>query len=238
MNYALIFAGGIGQRMNTISLPKQFLKVHNVPIIVHTIRHFQNCKEIDGIVVVCIKDYIDFMKQLKHEFGLSKIIDIIPGGDSGQASIRNGILRINEIAKPNDLVLIHDGVRPLINEETIIKNVECALKHGNCITVTKSSETIVVTKNEEVSHTVDRENSRFARAPQTFRIKDIFEAHQKAQQDKLPFIDSATLMAHYGHKLHIVDGPVNNIKITTPIDFFIFKAILDEKESEQINFLY
>lgn len=237
MNYALIFAGGSGQRMNTISLPKQFLKVHNVPIIVHTIRHFQNCEKVDGIIVVCLKDYIEMMEQLKKEYGLSKIKAIIPGGDSGQASIRNGILKLKEIAKEDDFVLIHDGVRPLIDEATILKNIECAQKHGNCITVTKSSETIVVTKRDEVSHTVDRENSRFARAPQTFVLKDILTAHLDAQKEELSFIDSATLMAHYGHKLHIVEGPVNNIKITTPIDYFIFKAILDEKESEQINFL-
>ncbi len=237
MNYALIFAGGIGQRMNTISLPKQFLKVHNVPIIVHTIRHFQNCSKIDGIVVVCVKDYIELMEQLKKEYGLDKIISIIPGGENGQASIRNGLLELEKHIKLEDIVLIHDGVRPLIDEETILKNIECAEKNGNCVTTTKSTETIVVTHDGNVTGTIDRENSRFGRAPQTFRLKDILAAHRLAQKDNLMFIDSATLMTNYGHKLHFIDGPVNNIKITTPIDYFIFKAILDEKESEQINFL-
>jgi len=237
MNYALIFAGGIGQRMNTISLPKQFLKVHNVPIIVHTIKHFQKCPKIDGIVVVCVKDYIDFMEQLKKEYDLNKIISIIPGGENGQGSIRNGLVELEKHAKPEDIVLIHDGVRPLIDEQTILNNIESAVKNGNCVTTTKSTETIVVTKGESVTGTIDRENSRFGRAPQSFRLKDIMEAHRKALKDGLTFIDSATMMTHYGHKLHFIDGPVNNIKITTPIDYFIFKAILDEKESEQINFL-
>lgn len=237
MNYALIFAGGIGQRMNTISLPKQFLKVHDVPIIVYTIKHFQKCEKVDGIVVVCVKDYIDLMEQLKEEYGLTKIISIIPGGENGQGSIRNGLLELKKLAKPEDIVLIHDGVRPLINEETILKNIECVEKDGNCVTTTRSTETIVVTHNDSVTGTIDRENSRFGRAPQSFKLKDILEAHELAKKDNLTFIDSATMMTHYGHKLHFIDGPVNNIKITTPIDYFIFKAILDEKESEQINFL-
>lgn len=237
MNYALIFAGGIGQRMNTISLPKQFLKVHNIPIIVHTIKHFQKCPKIDGIVVVCVKDYIDLMEELKKEYDLTKIISIIPGGENGQASIRNGLLELEKHAKPEDVVLIHDGVRPLINEETILKNIDCAEKNGNCVTTTKSTETIVVTHDGSVTGTIDRENSRFGRAPQSFKLKEILQAHKEAQKDKLSFIDSATMMTHYGHKLHYIDGPVNNIKITTPIDYFIFKAILDEKENEQINFV-
>ena len=237
MNYALIFAGGTGQRMNTTSLPKQFLKVHDKPIIVHTVQHFENCSGINGIVVVCLYEYIDFMKELAQKYNLKKIIAIVPGGSNGQESIRNGLNELRKIAKADDIVLIHDGVRPLIDEDTICRNIECVKANGNCITTTKSTETMLVVKNNDVIDTINRDYSRFGRAPQSFKFFDIYEAHKKAEKECLLFIDSATLLNHYGYKLHTIDGPVNNIKITTPIDYFIFKAILDEKESEQIKFL-
>lgn len=237
MNYALIFAGGTGQRMNTVSLPKQFLKVHGAPIIVHTIRHFQKCPSIDGIVVVCIKEFIGLMNELKEQYGLNKVMSVIEGGDTGQASIMNGLLFLKSLANQDDIVLIHDGVRPLINQETIIKNIECVKKNGNCITTTKSTETIVITDGDNVTGTINRDNSKFGRAPQSFILKDILKAHISSKEKGLSFIDSATMMSHFGFKLFTVDGPVNNIKITSPIDYFIFKAILDEAESEQIKFL-
>ncbi len=122
MNFAVIFAGGTGQRMNTESLPKQFLKVHGKEIIVHTIEHFQYCEDIDGIVVVCISSFIDFMKELKEKYKLNKILKIVPGGDCGQSSIFNGLSAIKEFShSDNDIVLIHDGVRPLIDKATIEK---------------------------------------------------------------------------------------------------------------------
>lgn len=237
MNYVLIFAGGVGQRMNTLSLPKQFLKVHDVPIIVHTIKHFENCNLIKGIVVVCLKEYIPLMFDLKKEYGLNKIIDIIPGGETGQDSIRNGLFYLENIIKKEDIVLIHDGVRPLIDEETIVNNINCVLTKGNAITTTKSTETVLISNGDDVSGIVDRSVCEYGRAPQSFYFKDILTAHKKALKDNLNFIDSACLMEHYGYKLHAVIGPSFNIKITTPIDYFIFKAILEEKENEQIKFL-
>lgn len=239
MNYAVIFAGGVGQRMNTVSLPKQFLKVHNKEIIIHTLEHFQKCDQIDGIVVVSVKEYLGLMQELIEAYKITKVVKIVPGGDCGQASIFNGLAAARELSKSDkDIVLIHDGVRPIITDEVIKNNIKCVEENGTCITVAKANETILVLDGKEVDKVVDRTNCYLGRAPQSFYLKDIYEAHLRANaEERHDFIDSAMLMQHYGYKMHSVVGPDNNIKITTPMDFYMFKAMLDVKENEQIKVL-
>lgn len=237
MNYALIFAGGVGQRMNTISLPKQFLKVHGKPVIVHTIEHFQKCSSIDGIIVVCVRDYMNMMFELKEKYGLTKILDIVPGGENGQTSIFHGLQALNNFSKSKtDIVLIHDGVRPLIDEETIMNNIECVKQHGTCVTVAKAIETVLFMEDASVKEVVDRSKCYLGRAPQSFYFADIYECHKKAlEMNVREFVDSVTMMKHFGYSISTVEGPINNIKITTPMDYYMFKAILDVKENEQIK---
>ena len=237
MNIALIFAGGTGQRMNSVALPKQFLIVHGKPIIVHTILHFENCSEIDKIVVVSLEDYIPKVKELKEEFNLTKVVSVVAGGKTGQESIYNGLKEAKRIQESDkDIILIHDGVRPIIDDETIKNNISCVKENGNSITIAKSQETILIIEDNDVENVLDRSKCYMGRAPQSFYLNDIYEAHLKAIEiNKFDFIDSAMLMKYFGHKLHTVNGPVNNIKVTTPLDFFLFKAMLDAKESEQIK---
>lgn len=122
MNFALIFAGGVGQRMNTVSLPKQFLKVQNKEIIIHTLEHFEECEGIDGIVVVCKEEYIDLMKELIKKHRITKVMTIVPGGENGQQSIFNGLDAASRLSSSEeDIVLIHDGVRPIITNDVILK---------------------------------------------------------------------------------------------------------------------
>ena len=130
----------------------------------------------------------------------------------------------------------NDGVRPLINEDIITRSIECAKQYGNAITVTPAIETIItVSEDDSVDQIMDRSKCRMARAPQTFRLCDIVEAHNKAITDgALNMIDSAMLMSHYGATLHVVEGPVENIKITTPSDFYVFRAISEARENSQI----
>lgn len=238
MNIALIFAGGTGQRMNTRTKPKQFLELNGKPIIVHTIGKFEEHPLIDGIVVVCVEDWIPYMKSLLEKYQLKKVRWVVPGGATGQQSIRNGLYALwEDKTVPRDaLVLIHDGVRPLIDEDTITRNIACAKEKGNAVTVTAASETIInVTQDDKVSNILDRSVCKLARAPQTFRLKDIVGAHQQAETEGLAsMIDSAMLMSHYGFILHTVEGPVENIKITTPSDFYIFRAIYEAQENSQI----
>ncbi len=237
MNIGLIFAGGVGSRMHSKEKPKQFLTIAGEPIIVHTIKHFQKCKSVDAVVVVCVKDWIDYFNKLVYKFRLTKVKAVVPGGASGQLSIYNGLLEAKKLAKDEpSIVLIHDGVRPLINKELLKDNIECVQKHGSCITSAIVKETIVEINDDFSIKTIpDRAHSRVAKAPQSFWLDDILSAHNTARESGITdFIDSCTMMTHYGKKLHMIDGPYENIKITTPDDFYTMRAILEAKENEQI----
>ena len=235
-NIALIFAGGTGQRMNSRTKPKQFLELHEKPILVYTLEKFQNNKKIDGIILVILSDWIEYTQKLVNRYYLDKVKVIVPGGSSGQDSIYNGLLAAKALYPDNALILIHDGVRPLIDEATIYADIECALKNGSAITVTPAIETITTDSvDNKVGRIIDRSKCMLARAPQCFFLDDILAAHNQAKADNLSFIDSASLMQHYGHDLYTVVGPVENIKITTPEDFYIFRAMIDAKENKQFN---
>ena len=237
MNIALIFAGGVGQRMNSRALPKQFLELHGKAIIIHTIEHFDNHPEIDAVVCVCHNDWIEYFEKLLKKFGITKVKAVVGGGATGQESIRKGIEKISELFPDDSIVLIHDGVRPLINEELITDNIACVKKYGNSITVTPAIETITLCpedKSNEVQDVLDRSRCMLARAPQCFILRDIAEAHRLAAEEGFEAIDSAMLMRHYGQTLHTTLGGPENIKITTPSDFYIFRAIVDARENSQI----
>lgn len=236
MNIALIFAGGTGKRMNSKSKPKQFLELNGKPILIHTIEHFEKCKKIDYIYIVCLKEWISYLNLLINKYQIEKVKKVLEGGLTGQESIRNGIFSIREdIDEENAIVLIHDGVRPLINQEVILDNITSVEKYGSAITVIPAYETVIKVDNNTIQEVVDRESCRLARAPQSFYLSDIYESHKRAfEENKIDFIDSATLMRNYGYKLHCVEGPIENIKITTPSDFYIFRAILEAKENSQI----
>lgn len=237
MNIAVIFAGGVGQRMNTRALPKQFLEVHGKPVLVYTLEQFQNHPMIDKIIVVCLTDWIDYCRQLVVKFHMTKVADVIPGGQSGQESIWHGVKRAKADFPDDAVVLIHDGVRPLVDESTITKCIQTVRKKGNAITVSPAIETIFKKnpQTSEVGEIFRRSDCEMAKAPQCFILKDIYEAHCRANAEKQgDFIDSASLMQHYGMKLYTVEGSPENIKITTPSDFYIFRALLDAKENMQI----
>jgi 2-C-methyl-D-erythritol 4-phosphate cytidylyltransferase len=238
MIIGIIFAGGVGTRMNSKEMPKQFLEMYNKPVIIHTIEHFENNPEIDAIVVVCIKDWIPYFNKLLYKFRIDKIKKIVDGGDTGQLSIYNGLCAAKELAGDEpSIVLIHDGVRPLISSKLLSQNIACVKKNGSAITAGIVKETIVVINEENcIEQVPTRDKSRVAKAPQCFYLDEILKAHNKAlSENKINFIDSCSMMQYYGHKLYMVDGPYENIKITTPEDFYIMRAILEAKENSQIN---
>lgn len=237
MNIALVFAGGTGQRMNTASKPKQFLELHGKPIIIYTLEYFQKHSQIDGIVVVCLESWIDYCENLLKKYQIDKVLKIVPGGNSGQESIFNGLEVAYQISdNEQDIVLIHDGVRPLINEALITNCIASVKKHGNAITVSPAIETILLkTEDGDIGNILKRSECEMAKAPQCFYLNDIYSCHLKAKAaGKDDFIDSASLMQYYGYKLNAVEGPLENIKITTPADFYIFRAIMDARENLQI----
>lgn len=239
MNIAVIFAGGVGSRMNTVSRPKQFLELNGKPIIIYTLELFDNHPDIDGIVVACIKDWIPFLEKMIKKFEINKVEKIVPGGKSGQESIYNGLCAAEDFTKSKcddaSIVLIHDGVRPLITENTITDNIAKVKECGSCITCVPSIETVVVNQRDGNLSIPKRSDCLIARAPQSFYLRDILAAHRKSHEENLPdFIDSCSMMSHYGFKLGLVIGPMENIKITTPTDYFVFRAMVQVHENQQI----
>jgi len=236
-NVAVIFAGGCGSRMNTKTLPKQFLQMNGKPIIIHTLEYFETCKEIDGIVISCIEGWIDYLEDLIDKFRITKVKKIVKGGATGQESIFNGLCAAKEFYPEEDtVVLVHDGVRPLITTKLIRDNIKTVREFGTAITVSPVTETVVVANEDnELDNVVDRTRCYHAKAPQSFYLKDIMEAHLKAREDgNFEMIDSATLMSHYGYKMHLVEGNVENIKITNPSDFYMFRSLYEARENSQI----
>lgn len=233
---AIIFAGGSGSRMKTTTKPKQFLELHGKPIIIHTIEHFENHPQVDQIVIVCIEGWIDYLETLLSKFQIRKVIKIVPGGETGQMSIFNGLCAVSENIGAEDIVLIHDGVRPLIDADIITNNIECVRTNRTAITVKPVIETVIqVNEDNAITNVVDRESCQTAVAPQSFYLSDIYSMHLKAQEDGFTnMTDSATLVRHYGVELFTVMGGPENIKITTPSDFYIFRAIYDSRENAQI----
>ena len=238
MNIAVIFAGGVGRRMSTKDRPKQFLLVHGKPIIVHTIELFEYHPEIDGIIVVCLADWIPYMEEMKYRYRLDKIGKIVPGGATGQLSIYNGLCAAEEIyGADGNIVLIHDGVRPLINAQVISDNIASVKANGSAITCKLTTETVIlVDENAKVCSVPNRAACRMAQAPQSFWLKDILALHRQAMADgQTNMVDSCSMMRTYGKSLSVVIGPPENMKITTPDDFYTFRALYDVRENEQLN---
>jgi len=235
MNTALIFAGGTGIRMNTHSKPKQFLELHGKPVIIYTIEHFEAHPEIDNIVIVCLKGWIKELKHLLHRYEIEKVSQIIPGGDTGHESIYKGLKSLEDICKPEDIVLIHDGVRPLINGDLIAANIARVKENGNAITVSPVTESIVCIKDGSMIDAIPpREEMYKAKAPQSFRYDFIWQLYQKARGEGRVTIDSAHLCSIYGVEMYTVQSTQNNIKITSPQDYYIFRALYEAMESQQI----
>ena len=232
---AVIFAGGVGTRMHSKDLPKQFLRIHGRPIIAWTLGVFEKAPSVDNVVVVCNADWLGYCEGIVSEFGLGKVRAVVGGGETGQLSIHNGLLAAAELSDPvSTVVLIHDGVRPLIDVDTIERNVASVAEFGSSITCVKAKETILLREDDGVK-VVPRENVLLARAPQGFWLADILAAHEKAlAAGETGCIDSASMMREQGRDLHLIVGPDENIKITTQDDYYSMRAILDSRENNQL----
>lgn len=235
--YAVIFAGGVGSRMSGADKPKQFLELGGEAIICHVIDKFEETPCVDGIVVVCVESWLDYLRHLLAQRGYCKVLASIAGGATGQESIFNGLSYIERsgLAGEDTVVLVHDGVRPLIDCKTISACAESAKRNGPTATVAPATETVVTIDEGKVVDVTDRSRCRLARAPQGFNFNELYSAHKRAlKEGRNDFIDSISMMSEYGHEIFVVDGPEENIKITTPRDFLTFKGFVDLKEYEQI----
>lgn len=236
MNITIIFAGGVGRRMHSGATPKQFLTLHGKPILVYTVENFQEATSIDGIILVSVESWISKCEELIKQYGLTKVSAIIPGGKNGFMSIDNGLRKAAEMYTADSTVLIHDGVRPLINQQIISDCINSVKDYRSAVTVSPAIETIIINNEQDRVETIfDRSICQIAKAPQCFILSDILEAHDKALKDgRDDFIDSASLMHYYGYSLHTVQGPSDNIKITTPSDFYVFRAFVEARENSEI----
>lgn len=235
MTTALIFAGGTGKRMNSRSKPKQFLEMHGKPIIIYTLEHFEYHEEIDNIVVVCLDYWIKELQGMLSRYGIQKVTKIVSGGETGHDSIYCGLKAMNGLAKEDDIVLIHDGVRPLINADLITENIKKVKEYGNAITVEASRESIVRSRDgETICEVPTRAQMYTAKAPQSFLYGDIVELYEKAEADRVKTIDPSHLCSIYGASMHIVMSTGNNLKITEPADFYVYRALYEAMEGQQI----
>lgn len=235
MAKALIFAGGSGQRMNARSKPKQFLEMHGKPIIIYTLEHFEYHEAISDIVVVCIKEWIEELWGLLKRYNMSKVSTVVAGGCTGHESIHIGLKVMGKDTKADEIILIHDGVRPLINAELITKNIVNVKKYGNAITVEPVRESVVYCMDgEHIADVPKRDYMYTAKAPQSFYYKDILDLYNKAEVNKHRSIDAAHLCSIYKVPMHIVLSTKNNVKITEPADYYIFRAIYEAMEGQQI----
>lgn len=238
MNYAIILAAGVGQRMRNGGLPKQFLKLMGKPIIIYTLEKFEECEEIDKVVVVCHGSYIDYMQNLLSMYQLRKTERVIVGGSNRQSSVQRGLNTIMEKGGgPEDIVVVHDGVRPLVELSTIRENIRIAKQYGCAVTVHSVTESVVITQSEEVDmeNFKKRADTWSMTAPQTFQLRKIADAYRKIdkmEQDGMPLLDAAMVYAQTGGKVHLVKEHGANIKITTPEDYYFLKAMLELEENK------
>lgn len=239
MNIAIIFAGGSGSRMKTHGLPKQFLKVKGKPIIIKTLENFEKNDNIDKIYISCKPDWIGYLKEEIEDYHIAKVAKIVPGGETGQDSIYNALKVANEENPKDSIVLIHDGVRPFITQELINQNIEDVKKYGSSVTSTPCYETAIVSDDgKKIQEVPDRNIMYTAQAPQCFYLNEIINVHEKVRKTQSKYsgiVDSCNLMRKNGYDVHITIGNRNNIKVTTPTDYYVVQALYKYEEDESKN---
>ena len=240
-NIAIIFAGWYWSRMWS-NIPKQFMTVYGKEIIIHTLERFQCNDNIDLIYVGCIEKYIQHLESLVKKYHISKIPEggIIPWGESWQDTIYKILKRAKEDNSWDSICLIHDWVRPIINDEVINANIESVKKYGSAITSTRAFETPILSLNgNEVSEVLERNLVYTAQAPQSFRLDDILVAHEKVRSSKLGYnnpkiVDSCSLMKECWNSVHLIEGNRWNIKVTTQEDYIALLGNLEINDYLQI----
>ena len=223
MTIALIIAGGVGNRMGQ-DIPKQFLTVNEKPVIMYTLEAFQNHPQIDVIAVVCLQGWETVLQSYANQFNITKLKHIIPGGDCGQASIRNGVYELEKHYSKDDLVLIHDAIRPMVSAEIISDCISKTLQFGNAITCIPCAEAMLQTEDSKVScGSYPRDRLKRTQTPQGFKIGDICQLHRDALKAGITnSVASCTLMIEMGKQVHFSAGSEKNIKLTTVEDIDIF----------------
>jgi 2-C-methyl-D-erythritol 4-phosphate cytidylyltransferase len=237
MNIGMIIAGGVGARTHQ-DIPKQFINVNDKPVIVYTLEAFQRHPNIDAIEVVCLEGWHDIVKAYARQFGITKLENIVNGGETGQDSIRNGLYDIQKrYHGDDDIVVIHDAIRPMVSAEIISDNIRVCRECGNATAVIPCTSVMLKTDDAIVSdEQIPRENLKITQTPQSYFLNELIEVHKQAiKRDLLPSISSCALYVEMGKKVYLSAGSEKNIKITTSEDIEIFSALVQTQRPEWLR---
>lgn len=234
MNVALILAGGSGQRMNQ-DIPKQFININDRPVIIYTLEAFQQHEKIDAIAVVCLDGWHDVLKAYAKQFNITKLKWVTSGGATGQESIRNGVEHLKGVCAEDDIIIVHDGIRPLVDVSVLTDVIETCEIHGNAVTAMPYNEQIFKIKDEETTcEYIPREQIRRVSTPQAYTFGKLCWAYEKAFREGIGIYGSSytnTMMVDLGETLYFAKGSDRNIKLTTKDDLELFKAYLKLEEN-------
>ena len=229
MNIALIIAGGVGHRMGQ-EIPKQFIHVYDKPVIIYTMEGFQNHPQIDAIEVVCLDGWHEILTAYARQYGITKLCGVAPGGETAQESIRNGVFDLAEKCEEDDIIIVHDGIRPMVDRSVLSELIVTCREYGNAVSSLPYNEQIFV-MDDDISTTryIPRETIRRVQTPQAYRFGKLLSAYQRAFAEEIGIYGSAytnTMMVELGERLYFSSGSEKNIKLTTPDDLELFKGYL------------
>ncbi len=232
-NFVIILAGGIGSRVGGV-MPKQFLPLNDKPVIVHTLKNFEINQNIDGIVIVCKKEWIDLLKEIIDEYKIAKVIDIVEGGETGHDSTRNGIFSLKGKISEDDFVIIHDAARPILPQRAIEDMLTVAHQKGNASLAIPCYETVIYTEDSlSGNEQLDRSKIMRIQTPQAYKYGSILPLYERAEKEnKHDFIYADLVLIYYGQTVYFSKGFQNNIKITRKEDIPLCKALMNFSEEE------
>ena len=237
-NIALILGGGSGTRMHQ-EVPKQFLTIDDCPIIIYTLEAFQKHPEIDAIAVVCLEGWENVLKAYARQYGITKLEKVVVGGNTVQESCRNGVFALKDICSDDDIVVIHDGIRPIVELNVLTDVIATCQKYGNAVTSLPYNEQIF-RKRDDIStkEYVVRDTLRRVSTPQAYKFGKLFWAYTEAFEKEIGIYGSSyvnTMMVDLGETLYFAAGSEKNIKITTVEDIEIFKALLEAQKPKWLR---
>lgn len=229
MNVAIIIAGGVGSRMQ-MDIPKQFIHIYGKPVIIYTLEGFQKHPEIDAIEVVCLDGWQETLQDYARQYGITKLKWIATGGNTGQESIRNGVYHLEGVLKDDDIAIVHDGIRPMVDSSILSDILRVCRIHGNGVTSTPYNEQIFKIQDEfSTREYIPRETLRKVATPQAYRYGLLLRAYRRAFAERIGIYGSAytnTMMVDLGETLYFAAGSDKNIKLTSKDDLELFKAYL------------
>ncbi len=233
MNIALIMAGGVGQRTQQ-DIPKQFLNVYDKPIIIYTLEAFQNHPDIDAIIVSCLEGWHEILWAYARQFNIDKLKWIVNGGENGQASARNGVYALKDVCKDDDIIIIHDGIRPMVSADIISDCIVKCRKFGSGLAAMRCQETIIRSTDAiKGNENINRWEIMRVQTPQAYRYDKLFWAHKTALERGITdAVYTNTIMVDLGETVYFSLGSDKNLKITTLEDIDMFKALYNTKRDE------